>query len=126
MMAYFLVLFRSGACDISDAERALSARRFTVATGHGELTATWPRSQEFHVLIDSGESVLREAVEIGERTSEPALASCDARFDVSFADLDAALDEFNTLMELEDILREVSNGFVYLSWNGHLLSPPTA
>lgn len=122
-MASFLVLFRSGACDLLTAERALVARRFRVANHSTQLAVTWPGSQEFRALINAKEWVLSEAVEIGERTSEPALSSCDSRLEVSFDDLDAALDEFDTMMEIQVTLQEVSGGFLFLPWNGNLLAP---
>jgi hypothetical protein len=117
----FFVLFPSGACDIAAAADALSAMRFTVTTGHGELTATRQGAQRFHVVMNAEEYVVLEAGEISERASIPAIASCDARFEVSFDDLEAALDEYTTLFDIQVTLLEATKGYVYLQWNDNVL-----
>lgn len=119
----FFVMFPSGACDLSAAERALRAARFTVVNSGGRLTVSQPGSQHFSVVLSTEEWVALESAEIGERRGEPALAACNARFEVSVDDLDAALDEVNTLMELEGTLQDASQGYLFLTWNSNLLPP---
>jgi hypothetical protein len=67
--------------------------------------------------------VREEAIEIGEGTDyEIAMGDCDARFEVSFEDLDEALDEINTMIEVQVGLQEVCDGILFLTWNGGLSS----
>ena len=66
----------------------------------------------------------REAAEIGAGTAhEDALRGCDARFEIGIDDLDAALDEINTLIEVQSALQDASRGFLFLPWNGNLSEP---
>jgi hypothetical protein len=65
-----------------------------------------------------------EAAKIGHGTPhEDALRECDARFEIVIEDLDEALDEINTLMEVQGALQDVSQGFLFLPWNGELSEP---
>ena len=51
-----------------------------------------------------------------------ALKGCDARFVIEFDDLDAVLDETNTLIELQGALQEAAPSAVFFNaWNGNLM-----
>lgn len=54
-----------------------------------------------------------------EHQDAEGLAECDSVFEVSFLDLDEALHELNTLMEIEWTLQDATKGFLYLEWNEH-------
>ena len=38
-------------------------------------------------------------------------------------DLDAALDEINTLMEVQGALQDASRGYLFVPWSGNLSEP---
>jgi hypothetical protein len=124
-MATCFVCFRSGQCDIPAAEGALLRSGLTVTRQGDQLFARRPGSPEFRVLIDRGDSVRAEAAEMAEGTAQAAaMRECDARFEISFDSLDEALDEINTLMEVQAALQEVARGYLFLPWNGNLVEPP--
>jgi hypothetical protein len=120
----FMVFFRRGACDLDAAARALEGYGLNVTRRGDQLTARRPGSSEFRVRLAAEDWVRIEAAEIGTGTPyEAAMRECDVRFEVSFDSLDEALDEINTLMEVEAALQEASEGFLFLSWNGNLSEP---
>jgi hypothetical protein len=51
------------------------------------------------------------------------MRDCDARFEVSFASLDEARDEINTMMEVQAALQEACGGYLFLPWNGKPAAP---
>jgi hypothetical protein len=65
-----------------------------------------------------------EAAEIGRGTEHAeAMAAFDARFEVEFDDLEDALDEINTLMEVQGALQDASQGYLFLPWNANICKP---
>lgn len=68
--------------------------------------------------------VLKEAQEIGRGTEyEQALSRCDARFEIDIPDLDEALAETNTLMEVQGALQDASAGYLFLPWSYKIMEP---
>jgi hypothetical protein len=119
-----LVFCRSGTCDLEAAERSLLGYGLTVTRKDDTLIAGWPGSPQFRVHLVVGELVRAEATEIGKGTPyEAAMRECDARFEIGIDDLDEALDEFNTLMEVQGALQDASQGYLFLPWNGNLSEP---
>lgn len=119
-----LVFFRPGACDLDAAAKSLAGYRLTVTRRGDELTAGRPGSPQFRIVLSAEPHVAVEAAEIGEGTPhEAAMRECGARFEVGIDDLDAALDEINTLMEVQGALQDASQGFLFLPWNGNLSEP---
>jgi hypothetical protein len=119
-----MVFFRPGACDLDAAARSLAGYGLSVTRHGDELTAGRPGSPQFRIRLSTAPHVAVEAAEIGEGTSHAAaLRECTARFEVEIDDLDTALDEINTLMEVQGALQDASRGFLHLSWNGNLSEP---
>lgn len=119
-----LVFFRPGACDLDAAAKSLAGCGLTVTRRGDELTAGRPGSPQFRIVLSAEPHVAAEAAEIGEGTPhEVAMRECGARFEVGIDDLDAALDEINTLMEVQGALQDASQGFLFLPWNGELSEP---
>jgi hypothetical protein len=119
-----MVYFRSGASDLDAAARSLAGYRLSVTREGDQLSAGRPGSPRFRIRLATGELVQAEAAEIGEGTPhEDAMRECDARFEIAIDDLDAALDEINTLMEVQGALQDASQGFLFLPWNGNLSEP---
>lgn len=118
------VFFRAGTCDLDAAARSLTGYGLTVTRYDDHLVAGWPDSPQFRVRLEISEIVKFEAAEIGEGTPyEAAMRECDARFEISIEDLDEALDEFNTLMEVQGAIQDASQGYLFLPWNGNLSEP---
>ena len=118
------VFFRHGECDLAAAAHTLAEYGMTVNHLGDHLTTGYPGSPQFRVWLEVGEDVRAEAAEIGEGSPhEAAMRECDARFEIGIDDLDEALDEFNTLMEVESALQDASQGYLFLPWNGNLAEP---
>ena len=119
-----MVFFRHGACDIDRAVNALKEHRFHVARKGKKLTARQPGKHEFRIELVTDDYVREEAEEIGADTPyAEAMKECGSRFEIFIDDLDAALDEINSLMEVQSALQDASQGYLFLSWNGNLSEP---
>jgi hypothetical protein len=119
-----LVFFQPGACDLDAAVNSLAGYGLTVNRCGDELTAGRPGSPQFRIVLSAEPHVAAEAAEIGEGTPHAsAMRECGARFEVGIDDLDAALDEINTLMEVQGALQDASRGFLFLPWSGELSEP---
>jgi hypothetical protein len=119
-----MVFFRSGTCDLDAAARSLAGYRLTVVRNGDELSTGRPGKPQFRVRLVAGEWVRAEAAEIGAGTPhEASMRDCDARFEIAIDDLDAALDEISTLMEVQGALQDASQGFLFVPWNGNLSEP---
>jgi hypothetical protein len=124
MAAGFQVYFRSESCDLNTAVRALEECGLTVRPQEGYVTVSRTGSPEFDVGLSTEPWVRFEAAEVSAGTPHAdAMGQCDARFEVSFESLDAALDEINTMIEIQVALQEACNGYQFLSWNGNLSGP---
>jgi len=121
MQSSFLVFFRPGNCDLQRAETSLLKQGLTVTMRGDHIVAGRPACPHFLISLSSEPHVVIEAIEIGEGTEHSeGMSKCSVRFEVTIDDLDDALDEINTLMEVEVALQEASDGYIFLSWNGTL------
>lgn len=119
-----MVFFESGRCDLDGAVASLTRYGLAVEREGDRLRATRPGAPAFGVVRVTGPSVAAEAAEIGADTEHAeALSRCDARFDILVEDLDAALDEINTLIEVQGALQDASRGYLFVGWNGTLSEP---
>ena len=126
-MAASMVFFESGRCDLDGAIDALVRRGLSVDRSGDRIAVTWPGvpdSPRLVVILVTEPFVLTEAAEIGEGTEHAdAMRRCDARFEIVIEDLDAALDEINTLIEVQATLQDASRGYLFNDWNGQLSEP---
>lgn len=119
-----MVFFRAGTCDLEAAAASLQDYGLDVSREPGLLFASTDGSQPFRIRLSTAPHVQAEAIEIGTGTpDEAAMRTLDARFEIAIDDLDEALDEINTLIDVQSALQEVSNGYLFLPWNGHLSAP---
>jgi hypothetical protein len=119
-----MVFFQPEACDLDAAIQSLTRYGLTVTRQGDYLTTGRPGSPQFRVRLVAGMNVRIEAAEISHGTPHAeAMRACSARFEIGIDDLDAALDEINTLMEVQGALQDTSQGFLYLDWNGNLSGP---
>jgi hypothetical protein len=119
-----MVFFKTGACDLRRAVEALKEYRFHVVRRGTKLTAQQPGKPKFRVELVTDQYVRDEAEEIGADTPYAEdMKECGSRFEIFIDDLDAALDEINSLMELQAALQDASQGYLFLTWNGKLSEP---
>jgi hypothetical protein len=119
-----MVYFRAGTCDLEAASSAFRNYGLTVTRELDHLVVGRPGSPYFRVRLSSAPHVRLEAVEIARDTlHEPAMRECEARFEIEIEDLDEALDEINTLMEIQGALQDTSRGYLFLPWNGTISKP---
>ena len=89
-----------------------------------ELIAGRSDSPQFRIRLSTAPHVAIEAAEIGENTPHAdEMRKCSARFEIEIDDLDAALDEINTLIEVQGALQDASQGYLFIPWNGELTEP---
>lgn len=119
-----MVFFRRGACDLDAAAKALAGYGLGVDRCGDALIVGRSGSQQFRIVLSVAPHVAMEAAEVGEGTPHAAaLLDCDARFEIGIDDLDAALQEINTLMDVQGALQDASHGYLFLPWNGSLSEP---
>lgn len=119
-----LVFFCDGSSTLQRAEQELRRYKFDVRSDGDSLVIAGPGSQDFRIRLARQAHVLKEAQEIGRGTEyEQVLSRCDARFEIDIPDLNEALAEINTLMEVQGALQDASAGYLFLPWNCKIMEP---
>jgi hypothetical protein len=114
-----LVCFRSGRCDLDGAAKALAKPRLSVTRDGKELAVSYPGGPVLRVAYVTEDYVAEEAAEIAQGNPQAAaLLPCDVRFEIQIDDLDAVLDEYSTLLAVQEALEEATGGFLFNTWNG--------
>ena len=113
---------QAGAHDLDWAREALGEQGLTVATTPRGLEVSWGDDGPLlRVAFARGDHVAEEAAEIAEGGEfEDAMRGCAARFEIAIDDLDEALDEMNTLIEVQATLQQATAGYLFNSWNREL------
>ncbi|TQK44127.1 hypothetical protein FBY35_5611 [Streptomyces sp. SLBN-118] len=75
------------------------------------------------VGLSTAPHVTAEATETAEAHDVPGLAGLDRRFEVTFDDLEAVLDEINTLIEVQATLQGLTGGYLFPPWNDNVMAP---
>lgn len=118
------VFFRSGETTLAEAADALVEQGLEVTRQVDCLEVRDSESPTYKIHWVRGSHVVQEAVEISEQTEyRESMKHCDERFEIQIESLEEALDEMNTLMEVQGTLQDISAGYLYLPWNGNLLEP---
>ena len=117
----FLVLFddAGNGWDVGRLRRTLSEAGLSAVPEGAGLAVDWdggPRLQA-SILDASAVTATLDAVDV-DPAVQSRLAQADAGIRVDVVDLDAALDEINTLIEVQATLQDATVGVVYLGWNG--------
>jgi hypothetical protein len=133
MADYCFVCFRAGTVELAQASEALASTGWPLQIERGrqwdnDCLFVGPAGvdESLYRLLSisyvSGEEVAIEAAEIAaENSHAQSLLPCDARFEIAIDDLDKALDEINTLIEVQSVLGDLTGGFVFNTWNGAFL-----
>jgi hypothetical protein len=109
---------------------AVAGLGMTVTTKTGSLSVTWNDGPKFKVSLAAGPQVLADCAEIAEafgegRADRAQVAACDGWVSLSF-ELEKAVDEANTLIELQLTYQSLVEGWVFTQWNGRLVGPKDA
>ncbi len=122
-----IVMFHDPALDLAGARRALEATTLNVDGDDRELRVRWATGPVLRVTLERNPGVLAEAGELGAGTAfATQLQVCDARFVIAFDDLDAVLDEANTLIETQLTLQHATRGILFNTWNDEMSGPEAA
>jgi len=113
-----LVCFRSGRCDLDGAAKALADLKLSVEQRGHELAVSYPGGPVLRVVYAADGRVAEENAEIAQMHPQAAaLLPCEVRFEVLIDDLDAALQEYQTLFAVQEALAGATGGFVFNTWN---------
>lgn len=113
---------------LDQAQTALAGRGWLAVRRDGDRLTVQPKGKENPVLrveFTSGEAVQRQIAN-GIALIAPypeRVSQCNARFDITFDNLDEVLDEINTLIEVQLALQDATKGFLFNSWNQSLSAP---
>jgi hypothetical protein len=113
-----MVFFRADSVTLDEAGRRLAAAGLRVGRAGEQLQVQLGAGPVLRIRYARDPSVTAEARTIGANSRHAAaLSQCDARFEVSFDDLAAVLDEVNTLIEVQMTLQELTRGVLFTAWN---------
>ena len=113
-----LVCFRSGRCNLDGAAKALADLKLSVERRGNELAVSYPGGPVLRVVYAAESYVAEENAEIAQMHPQAvALLPCEVRFEVLIDDLDAALQEYQTLFAVQEALVGATGGFVFNTWN---------
>jgi hypothetical protein len=118
MHGSFFVLFAKPSVTLDDAERSLarlsptrSGDTLSVVAGHTMIT----------VGLSDAAHLIAESAEIADMSGIANIAKCGRRFECSVGDLEAALQDYTVLQAVQEKLQALTEGFVFLTWNGEVL-----
>jgi hypothetical protein len=121
-----LVFYRKPGFGIDQAEQALAAgrgERLKRARRGDVLAVRWRNGPVLFIRHATGDVVAPEVTLVGENPHAQELARCDSLFEVSFEDVNEAVEDSVALMDVESMFEnELPDGFQYLEWN-RTLSP---
>jgi hypothetical protein len=124
-MSHCSIYFRSDDAELRHAEEALREGGLAVTADGDALVISWTfdgRPLSMRVTLEVGEAVRQAARALG---NDPEYANLiprlDARFVLRPSDLDAVLDEINTLIIAQHQLLDLTKGFQHTAWNDSFL-----
>ncbi|MBX9625460.1 MAG: hypothetical protein K2X82_16760 [Gemmataceae bacterium] len=116
-----LLFFRDpdGVFDAARLRHLLADRGLTVTGDEPPFAVRFRDGPTLAVGLERGEEaeVLAGRLMGRARKYRAAVAGCDAYLRISFDDLDAVLDEINTLIDVQATLQDATGGLMYRSWN---------
>jgi hypothetical protein len=120
-----LIYFHHPGLDLAQAQDPLGAGGMTVAReGDALRVRRGGDGPELRVRHVHGERIRLDAIQKSRGTALQSLMSTlDAAFEISFDDLDKVLAEGDTLIEVQRILQQLTEGVIVRSWNDELSGP---
>jgi len=117
-----VVCFQAENCDLEQAISLLEKYKFNVQQEGKILSVS--RNNDLEIVLIKEDFVREEAMGFSEGTKyEEEMSKCDARFEIIIKDFDKAIDEINTLMEVQRALQDASKGYLFTPWNGNITEP---
>lgn len=119
-----MVFFRlAQGVDLAAAGAALREAGLDVEEAGACWRVRWDDGPLLRVGLSAAPQVAAQASALGEGGAVPGIGACDVRFEIAIDDLDEALDEANTLIEVQATLQGLTGGYLFNSWNAELLPP---
>ena len=122
-----LIFFRDPAGEFTTErlKQALLSDSLPVLTDGEPYEVRYPAGPPLRVSLSRGssiETIVRGLVGRG-RKHRDLIPGLDTQITVEADDLEATLDEINTLIMVQDALRKATQGLMYLSWNRAFVGP---
>ena len=109
--------------DLPAIDAALRAQGLSVTKAGDGLDVSYPGAPAFRVRLEAAEAVRILVQKLREDHPRARLAGCTGAIQVEVTDLAAALDEANTLIDIQLALQALAGGYLYTGWNGTLTPP---
>jgi hypothetical protein len=118
-----LILYHDSSIGIDEAAAAMP-RNLTVERRGDVLHVRWTADSEHEIRIRAVSGVsARDGRVRWHRTLPEEVALFPRAFEISFDDLDAALDDINVLIDVQCTLEDLTAGACYNTWNRNLTMP---
>ncbi len=119
-----MVFFRRDTATVDDVVTKLDDYSVTLRRDGETLYVQGAAECQFRIQLVTASHVREEASEIASGSPyEERMKACDARFEIAIEHLDIALDEINTLMEVQAAVQDAAQGLLFLPWNGEITEP---
>jgi len=109
--------------DLAALDTALREQDLTATKAGDHLEVSYPGAPLFRVRFEAAQAVRVLMEKLREDYRGAKLAGCDSAIQVEVTDLAAALDEANTLIDIQLALQTLTGGYLYAGWNGTLTPP---
>lgn len=111
--------------DTSRLREVVAAAGLSATAGGEPITVQFGEGPKMKLSIARGkflETMVRGLVGT-QRKHKDLVAGCDAQIKIEIENLDEALDEMNTLIDLQASLQNATGGLMYNSWNQEFSAP---
>jgi hypothetical protein len=118
------VMFHSTEIKIEDAVDAFRKRGWNVSVEPQGLTVLDNNRPTFGVKLVRSKLVQETSAALGKGSEDATqISACDARFEISFADIEKTMQEPNTLHEIQSALQDLTRGYLYNTWDKQFSAP---
>jgi hypothetical protein len=118
MHGSFFVLFAKPAITLDDAERVLA--RLSPKRS-GDTLSMVAGATLITIALSDAAHLAEESAEIADMSGIANIAKCGRRFECVIGDLEAALQDYTVMQTVQEKLQALTEGFVFLTWNGEVL-----
>jgi len=118
------ILFHRPDIRIKDAVNVLRKRGLDVFIQPEHLLIHQDEKPTFVVRLVRSDEVQEVASSLGRGTEHAVgLGQCDARFEIGMMDFDKAVEKQSLLIEIQSAIQELTQGYVYQTWDKQLAAP---